>query len=56
MKRFLKKLAPFAIFILLLEIAVPMMVDPYNVFHWRSFRDNRLGPTDDPEPKYGRKP
>ncbi len=44
MKRFLKKLAPFAIFILILEIAIPMMVDPYNVFHWRRIRDNGVEP------------
>ena len=33
MKRFLRKIAPFLLFILILEIAIPMAVDPYNVFH-----------------------
>jgi len=44
MKRFLRKLAPFAIFVLLLEIAIPMIVDPYNVFHWSKIRDNGVEP------------
>ena len=44
MKRFLRKLAPFAIFILLMEIAIPMIVDPYNVFHWSEIRDNGVEP------------
>lgn len=44
MKRFLRKLAPFVIFILLLEIAIPMIVDPYNVFHWSRIRDNGVEP------------
>lgn len=44
MKRFLKKLAPFAAFVLILEMAIPMIVDPYNVFHWRRIRDNGVEP------------
>ena len=44
MKRFLKKIAPFVIFILALELAIPMAVDPYNVFHWAKIRDNGVEP------------
>ena len=38
MKTFLKKIAPFVLFILVLEIAIPIAVDPYNVFHWKRIR------------------
>ncbi len=44
MKKFLRKIAPFVLFILFLEIAVPMLVDPYNVFHWKEIRDNGVEP------------
>lgn len=44
MKKFLRKIAPFILFILTLEIAVPMLVDPYNIFHWRQIRDNGVEP------------
>jgi len=44
MKKFLRKIAPFVLFILVLEIAVPMIVDPYNVFHWKRIRDNGVEP------------
>lgn len=44
MKRFLRKIAPFLLFILILEIAIPMAVDPYNVFHWQKIRDNGVEP------------
>ncbi len=44
MKRFLKKLAPFAAFVLILEMVIPMIADPYNVFHWRRIRDNGVEP------------
>lgn len=44
MKIFLKKIAPFVFFILLLEIAIPILADPYNVFHWRRIRDNGVEP------------
>lgn len=44
MKRFLRKLAPFLLFVLVLEVAIPMIVDPYNVFHWRQLRDNGVEP------------
>ena len=44
MKIFLKKIAPFVFFILLLEIAIPILSDPYNVFHWRRIRDNGVEP------------
>ena len=45
MKKFLRKMAPFVLFIVILEIAVPIAVDPYNVFHWRRIRDNGVEPT-----------
>lgn len=44
MKRFLRKIAPFVLFILFLEIAIPMIVDPYNIFHWKEIRDNGVEP------------
>lgn len=44
MKKFLRKIAPFILFILTLEIAIPMIVDPYNVFHWKRIRDNGVEP------------
>jgi len=44
MKKFLCRIAPFVLFILLLEIAVPMIVDPYNIFHWKQIRDNGVEP------------
>ena len=44
MKKFLKKIFPFIAFILVLEIAVPIVVDPYNVFHWYQIRDNGVEP------------
>ena len=44
MRRFLRKIAPFVIFILILELASPMAVDPYNVFHWQKIRDNGVEP------------
>lgn len=44
MKKFLLKIAPFVAVILLLEIALPIVVDPYNVFHWRNIRDNGVEP------------
>lgn len=44
MKKFLRKIAPFVLFILFLEIAIPMIVDPYNVFHWKEIRDNGVEP------------
>ena len=44
MKKFLWKICPFILFILVLEIAIPMAVDPYNVFHWRQIRDNGVEP------------
>lgn len=44
MKTFLKKIAPFVLFIVILEIAVPILVDPYNVFHWKKIRDNGVEP------------
>lgn len=37
-------MAPFVLFILTLEIAIPMLVDPYNVFHWQKIRDNGVEP------------
>lgn len=44
MKKFLEKIAPFVLFIFILEIAIPMAVDPYNVFHWENIRDNGVEP------------
>ena len=44
MRRFLRKIAPFVIFILVLELVIPMAVDPYNVFHWQKIRDNGVEP------------
>lgn len=44
MRRFLRKIAPFVIFILILELVIPMAVDPYNVFHWQKIRDNGVEP------------
>lgn len=44
MKTFLKKMAPFILFILILEIAIPILADPYNVFHWKRIRDNGVEP------------
>lgn len=44
MKNFLRKMAPFVLFIVILEIAIPIAVDPYNVFHWRRIRDNGVEP------------
>lgn len=44
MKHFLRRLAPFVLFILLLEVAIPIFADPYNVFHWKQLRDNGVEP------------
>ena len=44
MKKFLRKIAPFVLFILILELAIHMAVDPYNVFHWQEIRDNGVEP------------
>lgn len=44
MKKFLWKIFPFVLFILILEIAIPIAVDPYNVFHWEKIRDNGVEP------------
>lgn len=44
MKRFLKNLIPFAIWIFLLMAAFPIFVDPYNIFHPQSIRDNGVEP------------
>lgn len=44
MKKFLRKIAPFVLFILVLEIAIPVYVDPFNVFHWKKIRDNGVEP------------
>lgn len=44
MKKFLRKMAPFVLFVLILEIAIPMIVDPYNIFHWQNIRDNGVEP------------
>lgn len=37
-------MAPFILFILVLEIAIPILADPYNVFHWKRIRDNGVEP------------
>lgn len=44
MKKFLRKICPFLLFILVLELVIPMAVDPYNVFHWERIRDNGVEP------------
>ena len=44
MKKFLRKICPFILFILVLELAIPIAVDPYNVFHWKEIRDNGVEP------------
>ena len=44
MKKFLWKICPFVLFVLLLEIGIPVAVDPYNVFHWAQIRDNGVEP------------
>lgn len=44
MKRFLLKLIPFAVWIFLLMVALPVAIDPYNVFHIENLRDNGIEP------------
>ncbi|MCD8224105.1 MAG: hypothetical protein LUC99_04510 [Clostridiales bacterium] len=44
MKRFLIRLLPFFVWIALLMVALPMVIDPYNVFHWNHLRDNGIEP------------
>ncbi|MCI8418265.1 MAG: hypothetical protein HFI33_12360 [Lachnospiraceae bacterium] len=44
MKRFLRAMLPFVLFVLILEIGIPMYADPYNVFHWSKIRDNGVEP------------
>ncbi len=44
MKRFLIKLLPFIIWIVLLMVVVPVAIDPYNVFHVEHIRDNGIEP------------
>lgn len=44
MKRFLLKLLPFAVWIFLLMVVLPVVIDPYNVFHAENLRDNGIEP------------
>lgn len=44
MKKFLKKILPFALFCLLVTTLIPVCVDPYNVFHVNQVRDNGIEP------------
>lgn len=44
MKKFLLTMLPFVLWSLLLMVAFPIAVDPYNVFHLESIRDNGIEP------------
>jgi hypothetical protein len=44
MKRFIYKLLPFVLVCVGIFIVFPMVVDPYNVFHYRNIRDNGVEP------------
>jgi hypothetical protein len=44
MKQFIIKLMPFLIFCSIMFIVFPVMVDPYNVFHYMNIRDNAVEP------------
>jgi len=44
MKKFLAKVAAALAFCLLVTVAMPILVDPYNVFHAKALRDNGVGP------------
>ena len=44
MKKFVLKLIPFVILCLLVTVLFPLLLDPYNVFHVMSIRDNGVEP------------
>jgi len=44
MQKFLLRLLPFGAVCFLLVVALPAVVDPYNVFHYRALRDNGVEP------------
>ena len=44
MKKFLVKASFFGIFCLLVGVAFPLWLDPYNVFHAAHIRDNGITP------------
>ena len=44
MKRFLKKVAFFSAFCMIFMVAIPVGIDPYNVFHVSNLRDNGIEP------------
>ncbi len=44
MRRFLRKLFPFAVWIFVLMVILPVCIDPYNVFHREAPRDNGVEP------------
>ena len=43
MKKFLLKIFPFVIYALLLQVVFPVIVDPFNVFHFENMRSNGVG-------------
>ena len=44
MKKFLLKVAIFVIYALVLNIILPILIDPFNVFHAENLRDNGIEP------------
>lgn len=44
MKKFVLTMLPFAVWSLLLMVVFPVLIDPYNVFHPESIRDNNIEP------------
>lgn len=44
MKKFIKKVLVFVLYIFILSIVVPVGIDPYNVFHAEQIRDNGVEP------------
>ncbi|MCQ2513901.1 MAG: hypothetical protein MJ089_02250 [Ruminococcus sp.] len=44
MKKFLIKVSIFLVFCLALEVIPSVVIDPYNVFHWRNIVDNGIEP------------
>ncbi|MDR3334176.1 MAG: hypothetical protein LBT13_04715 [Treponema sp.] len=44
MKEFLLKLLPCAVFSILITVVLPVVIDPYNVFHYNNIRDNGVEP------------
>lgn len=44
MKRFIKKVIFFLLVCLFITIIPPLIIDPYNVFHWADIRNNGIEP------------